>query len=116
MYYSIELSKVKDFTWGATQMGLWVSVEICCGFLVACIPVFPRFFGHVGAGLRLLLRLKQTDSAKLDLESAGSDEIKPRKHAIITDREFQELVKQTELSMVITVCSVPERRDPECWR
>jgi hypothetical protein len=109
MYYSIELSKNKDFTWGATEMGLWVPVEICCGFLVACIPVFPRFFGHVGSGLRLLLRLKQTPSTRHDLESAGSEEVKPRKHAIVTDREFQELVKQTDLSIVTIVCSGPER-------
>jgi hypothetical protein len=109
MYYSIELSKNKDFTWGATEMGLWVPVEICCGFLVACIPVFPRFFGHLGSSLRSMFRLTKSPSAK-DLEmSAASKDAKPRKHAIVTDLEFQELVKQTDLSIITIECSGPER-------
>jgi hypothetical protein len=62
MYYSIQLLHNTDFSWAATFMGMWVQVEIACGFLVACMPVFPRFFKHgalfssMGSGLRSWLR------------------------------------------------------------
>ncbi|ORX96230.1 hypothetical protein BCR34DRAFT_439694, partial [Clohesyomyces aquaticus] len=50
MYYSIFLGHFirvgRDYTWGATMMGLSTTVEICCGFLAVCMPTIPCFFKH----------------------------------------------------------------------
>ncbi|KAF1974062.1 hypothetical protein BU23DRAFT_598629 [Bimuria novae-zelandiae CBS 107.79] len=106
MYFSIGLLHNKDFTWAATLMGLWVEVEIGCGFLVACMPVFPRFFRHqpifstLGSGLRSLLR-RDRGSAKYSSERLGSsDGSRQKKNPIVTDVEFEELVRRSDLGMV----------------
>ena len=116
MYYSIELLTNKDFIWVATLMGMWVEVEVCCGFLVACIPVFPRFFKNerifssMASNLRSLLRIRSSGSAKYASERLGSsDANRPKKEAIATDIEFEELVKRTDLSMVSVSHSDPEK-------
>lgn len=120
MYYSITLYKNEDFTWGATEMGLWVPVEICCGFLVACIPVFPRFFKQqpvlvsLRSSLRSLFRLKNSSYAKYsEGMSAENESAKLRKHTMVTDIEFEDLVKRTDMSMVTVEHSGPRRRDSD---
>jgi hypothetical protein len=107
LYYSIDLYSSKDFTWGVTLMGLWVPVELCCGFLVACIPMFPRFFKQqpalmsMGSSLRSLFRLKSSRSDKRSSERLGSSETpRPSKKPIVSDIEFEALVKRTDLSML----------------
>jgi hypothetical protein len=106
MYYSIDLYRNKDFTWGATMMGLWVPVEICCGFLAACMPVFPRFFNQqpfsrLGSSLRSLFRLHSSPSDRYSRELTSKSDTagKQRAQQIVTDIEFEELVKRTDLSM-----------------
>ncbi len=107
MYYSIKLVTNMDFIWFATLMGMWVEVEVCAGFLVACVPVLPRFFKNerifssMASNLRSLLRVKSRGSEKYSSERLGSsDASRPKKGAVVTDIEFEELVMRTDLSMV----------------
>ncbi|KAF2821601.1 hypothetical protein CC86DRAFT_410694 [Ophiobolus disseminans] len=105
MYYCIDLYRTKDYTWGVTMMGLWVHVEVGLGFLVACIPVFPRFFKQqpiflsIGSSLRSVFRLRSSNSTKHDGERLGSTDLPScRKQPLVSDIEFEELVMRTDIS------------------
>lgn len=107
LYYSIDLYRTKDFTWGATMMGMWVAAEICSGFLVACIPVLPRFFKslpflvRMGSSIRTIFRFRNSASAKRSTMGPRSDEeYRAQRGPIVTDIEFEELVRRTDFNLV----------------
>ncbi|KAI0155184.1 hypothetical protein GGR57DRAFT_91557 [Xylariaceae sp. FL1272] len=46
LYYGVELSRSNDTTWLIEGVGTWAIVEIATVILVACFPLFPRFYKH----------------------------------------------------------------------
>ena len=47
-YYTWIVVKSPDITYNIAKMGLWAYAEISIGIIVSCLPVFPKFFNHIG--------------------------------------------------------------------
>lgn len=47
IYYTIELSHSKDFTYYTSVQALWSLPEMTLGLLAMCLPVSPKFFQSV---------------------------------------------------------------------
>ncbi|KAI0406928.1 hypothetical protein F4802DRAFT_555063 [Xylaria palmicola] len=47
LYYSIQAMRSRDFTWFIESVGNWAIVELSTVILVACCPLFPRFYKHL---------------------------------------------------------------------
>jgi hypothetical protein len=123
LYYSIIMYHNADFTWTLTVMGIFGMTEMCCGFLVASLPVFPRFFKHqpllvsMGSSLRSLFRRRnpRSSSARRSSQRLGSSDgsrSNPKKGQFVSDIEFDELVNRTDLSMLTTQHTVREPPAP----
>ncbi|KAI0443565.1 hypothetical protein F4803DRAFT_307425 [Xylaria telfairii] len=46
-YYSVLLTRTEDVTFALEPLAIWGHVEFATVFLVACAPLFPRFFRHM---------------------------------------------------------------------
>ena len=47
-YYTWRTIESPDTSWELLPMGLWAWAELSIGMIVVCLPVFPKFFNHIG--------------------------------------------------------------------
>lgn len=47
-YYTWRTVESLDTSWELLTMGLWTWAELSIGLIVVCLPVFPKFFNHIG--------------------------------------------------------------------
>ena len=47
-YYIWETIKSPDYSYNLFSVGVWSNAEIAIGIIVSCLPVFPKFFRHIG--------------------------------------------------------------------
>ena len=47
-YYTWRTVESLDTSWELLPMGLWTWAELSIGIIVVCLPVFPKFFNHIG--------------------------------------------------------------------
>ncbi|ORX95043.1 hypothetical protein BCR34DRAFT_669540 [Clohesyomyces aquaticus] len=109
MYYAILLSTRKDSTYYVAMVGLWGMPEITCGYLVACLPVVPKFvkvmrkhpfFTRLSSGIRSSFWSTNTGPQNSDPGSKGhvrgrtdhKSHLKMGEIGVVTDIEFHELV------------------------
>ncbi|KAI1260206.1 hypothetical protein F5Y18DRAFT_420313 [Xylariaceae sp. FL1019] len=50
LYYGVDLTRSGDTTWLIEGVGTWAIIEIATVILVACFPLFPRFYKHFVKG------------------------------------------------------------------
>ncbi|CAI6337837.1 unnamed protein product [Periconia digitata] len=108
MYYTILFARNKNNMRIAIKLSTWVNVEICCGFLVACMPGLPRFFKHppiASIWIPIVRFLRRSEhSGPTELANAGSkssDGQAPRSDVLVTDIEFEELVRRTDSDVTL---------------
>jgi hypothetical protein len=60
LYYSFRLSSSPDVSYEGMNFGLWTYAELCSGFMVACLPVMPRFLQKTIGGSQFYKRFLAT--------------------------------------------------------
>lgn len=104
MYYTVDSTHHPHDTRSTIALGNWIQIEICCGLLVACMPTLPRFFKHppLSSGLKAMVghlrQSRRTRSIEIASNDRDSEDPAPQKRTVITDIEFEELVRQSNLS------------------
>lgn len=110
LYFTIEVWKTHDVSYYMGMVGVWTYPEITFGFLVACLPIMPKFLrvmakkplvGRVGTGLRTALRIPKSETRQLSRHLNRNNSMVPGRNIRtrtmqISDVEFHELVLSTE--------------------
>lgn len=90
-YYTWKIVRSPDITYNMIIMGLWAYAEITIGIIVSCLPVFPKFFKHVGpkiygtfslgslSGTLLRHKLRSTQNTDKTNTSSGIRQPFPRR-------------------------------------
>ncbi|KAF2179435.1 hypothetical protein K469DRAFT_641330 [Zopfia rhizophila CBS 207.26] len=100
LYYSVKLSKTEDISYVGSMMGAMSLPELGFGFLVACLPVTPKFVKfamntRLGTTLRSLLRSSgsRSETGSGAVNENGTIGSNGKKFAQVTDIEFHQLVR-----------------------
>ncbi|KAF2871201.1 hypothetical protein BDV95DRAFT_56740 [Massariosphaeria phaeospora] len=112
--YAVTLRHSDDFTYWMAKMSLWVFPEFTSGFLVACLPVLPRFANTISeiplitrlvSSIRSLSGSRNVPTNASPHGTARTGRSNRSKGGMgnrnVTDIEFQELVVETDSRSVV---------------
>ncbi|MCJ1440799.1 MAG: hypothetical protein MMC23_001285 [Stictis urceolatum] len=84
LYFTIRVNSTNDVTFGVGQFGLWITAELTCGLICACVPILPRFAhrlkqpGSLFDGATSLLRRVTTTLGIASRRSGSSGSLSER--------------------------------------
>ncbi|KAF2014710.1 hypothetical protein BU24DRAFT_463472 [Aaosphaeria arxii CBS 175.79] len=113
VYFAIQIKNSPDVSYNVGLLGLWSLPEMAIGFLIACLPYFPKFLRYMGrkpfaaailAKWRLIFPSSAATSHKSDEPGAppvGARANGRASRVVVTDIEFDELVARSTGSEIL---------------